>query len=283
MNWLKRARNFILRVWTLFSRHNIPRAAAAMTYFFLMSLFPLLLCVNAVVSRFDVDMAQLLSMLRRVLPHQAVALVGDYFHYLSAVPPVALWIGIPTVLIAASAGLRVLLDTMSELYGLPRSVGLRRIVVSLVFCLLFLLTLCFAVIVVLTGERPLQFLADVLARLLGDNSRVLVQVAAVSRLWAWLRYLLLFCFVGLLVLTIYRLGLPRGQAKAGSVTINALLSAATMVLVSSLFSRFIDMSANYSLLYGSLASIIVLLLWLYLCGTILLLGAVANRAWRQRI
>lgn len=279
MSWLKRAWAFVLRVWRLFSRHNIPRAAGAMTYFFLLSLFPLLLCVNAIVGRFDVDMAQLLSMLRRVLPQQAVELVGDYFHYLSAVPPVALWIGIPTVLIASSAGLRVLLDTMSELYGHPRSTGVRRLAVSLLFSLLFLLTLCFAIIVVLTGDRPLQFLAQLLARLLGDNSYVLVQVAAVSRLWAWLRYLLLFCFVAVLVLTIYRLGLPAERARAGSVTVSALLSAATMALVSGLFSRFIDMSANYSLLYGSLASIIVLLLWLYLCGTILLLGAVVNRAW----
>ena len=282
MNWFKGAREFVLRAWRLFFRHNIPQAAAAMTYFYLLSLFPLLLCVNAIVGRFDVDMTQMLSMLQRVLPQQAVSLVGDYFHYLSAVPPVALWIGIPTVLIASSAGLRILLDAMSALYGHPRSTGVRRLVVSMLFSLLFLLTLCLAVIVVLTGDRPLQFVARLLGQLLGQNSHVLIQVAAVSRLWGWLRYLLLFCFVAVLVLTIYRLGLPRRQAKAWSVTVSALLSAATMVLVSSLFSRFIDMSANYSLLYGSLASIIVLLLWLYLCGTILLLGAVFNRAWTEK-
>lgn len=282
MNWLKEARDFVLRAWRLFSQHNIPRAAGAMTYFFLLSLFPLLLCVNAIVGRFDVDMAQLLSMLNRVLPHQAVELVQDYFHYLSAVPPGALWVGIPSVLIASSAGLRVLLDTMSELYGHPRSTGVRRLAASLLFSLLFLLTLCFAVIVVLTGERPLQFLADLLAKLLGDNSRVLVQVAAVSRLWAWLRYLLLFCFVGLLVLTVYRLGLPKKRAKTVSVSVSALLSAVAMVLASGVFSRFIELSANYSLLYGSLTSIIVLLLWLYLCGTILLLGAVVNRVWMEK-
>jgi membrane protein len=84
------------------------------------------------------------------------------------------------------------------------------------------------------------------------------------------------------VLTVYRLGLPRRQAKTGAVTVSALASALTMALVSGLFSRFIDMSANYSLLYGSLASIIVLLLWLYLCGTILLLGAVVNRARAEK-
>ncbi len=280
MPWYKRCNDFVLRVWGLFSKYNVPRAAAAMTYFFLLSLFPLLLCVNAIVGRFDLDMARMFSLLNQVLPHQAVELVQDYYHYLSAVPPAALWVGIPTVLIASSAGLRVMLDTMSEMYENPRRTGLRRLIISLLFSLLFLITLSFAVIVVLTGDKPLEFLAQVVSWLLGDNSQMLVQVLAVSRLWTWLRYLLLFCFVAVLVLVVYRMGLPKGEVKTRSVTVSALVSAVTLVLVSGAFSKIIDMSASYSLLYGSLASIIVLLLWLYLCCTILLLGAAINRAWK---
>jgi membrane protein len=51
---------------------------------------------------------------------------------------------------------------------------------------------------------------------------------------------------------------------------------------SAVFSWFIGLSSRYSLLYGSLASIIILLLWLYLCGTILLLGAVFLRVWTKK-
>jgi len=230
---------------------------------------------------FDLDMVQMFSLLGRILPHQAVELVREYFHHLSAVPPAALWVGIPTVLVAASAGLRVLWDALSELYDRPRDMGVRRLGLSLLFSLLFLVTLCLAVIVVLTGDRPLQLVAELLTKLLGAQSLVVTQMSTLTQLWGWLRYLLLFCFVALLVLIVYRLGLPREQAGRMSVTVSAMLSAVAMVLASALFSRFIDLSANYSLLYGSLASIIVLLLWLYLCGTILLLGAVINRVWTE--
>ena len=63
---------------------------------------------------------------------------------------------------------------------------------------------------------------------------------------------------------------------------SALLCATALVVVSAVFSWFIGLSSRYSLLYGSLASIIILLLWLYLCGTILLLGAIFNRVWTKR-
>ena len=282
MRAFRAAADFVLRVWRLSTGHNVPRAAAAMAYFFLLSLFPLLLCVNAVVGSLQLDTVQMLDFLGRVLPRQTVELLGESLHHLAAVPPAALLAGIPATLIASSAGLRVLLDTLDELYGHPRQIGLWRIISSVLFSLLFLLTLCLAVVVVLTGDRPLRLLLELLARLFGDRSQVLVQAAAISRLWMWLRYLLLFCFVVILVLTLYRLGLPRAQARRASVTVTALLSAMALVAASAVFSSIINVSANYSLLYGSLASMIVLLVWLYLCGTILLVGAAVNRAWTEQ-
>ena len=42
------------------------------------------------------------------------------------------------------------------------------------------------------------------------------------------------------------------------------------------------MSSRYSLVYGSLASVIILMLWLYLCGNIVNLGNVLNYVWWRR-
>ena len=52
----------------------------------------------------------------------------------------------------------------------------------------------------------------------------------------------------------------------------ALLAAAALVAATALFSRLIGLSARYSLVYGSLASVVILLVWLYLCGNLLILG-----------
>ena len=271
--------SFVKQVYGLYGRHSVSRAAAALAYYFVLSVFPLLLCVNAFVGLAHVDIQALLRSLDRVLPRQALELVGDYVTYASHnSSPAVVYAALTAIVLSASAALRVLLDTMDELYDHPRDTGVRRIVVSVLFSLLFLVTVYLSILVIFTGDWFLRWLARVLPVRLRD----MVNFSAVSGLWRWLRYLLLFCFVMLLVLALYRLGTPKELSRPRPMLASALLCALALVAASAVFSRFIGLSSRYSLLYGSLASMVILLLWLYLCGTVLLLGAACNRVWTQK-
>ena len=269
---------FVLDMVRTGGRYRIPRSAAALAYFFLLSFFPLLLCINAFVGLFHLDVQHLINSVGQFLPSQAVELARDYVQYLSQnQSPALLLAGVPGVLLPASAGLRVLLDTMDELYEQPRQTGLRRIVASVFFSLLFLVTVYLSIVVILTGD----WFLGLMERILPAELAAMWNFSGVADLWRWLRYLLLFCFVMLLVLALYRLGTPKENARSGSMLVSALLCALALVAASAVFSRIIVMSSRYSILYGSLASLVVLLLWLYLCGTILLVGAVFNRVWKK--
>ena len=85
----------------------------------------------------------------------------------------------------------------------------------------------------------------------------------------------------LFVLLTYRLSLPRGGTRP-PILPGAILASAALVAFSVLFSWFIGLSSRYSLVYGSLASVIILLVWLYLCGNILIVGNVFNYVWSCR-
>lgn len=265
-------------VWSLakemhrhYSRHNLPRAAGALAYFFVLSIFPLLLCTTTLVGLAHVDVQAFLLSLERVLPRAALELLSDYVNYAAQThSPALLYAAVPAIVLSASAALRVLLDTMDELYGQPRDTGMRRILISALFSALFLVTVYLSVLVIFTGNWFLHWLDGALPGTLAS----ILHFSALSRLWRWLRYLLLFCFVMLLVLALYRLGTPKQHVHLPSMLVSSLLCSGSLVGASALFSWFIGLSSRYSLLYGSLASIIILLLWLYLCGTILLLGAV---------
>jgi len=264
-----------------YGQYNLSRAAAGLAYFLVLSFFPLLLCLNFFVGLFRVDIQQLLTSLEQVLPGAALELARNYVSYVSEnQTPALLLAGLSAIVLSASAGLRVLLDTMYEIYHHPRDTGLRRILVSVGFSLLFLLTVYLSVAVILTGDWFLRLLGRLLPRRLLAG----MEFAAFSAVWRWLRYLLLFCFVILAVTALYRIGIPRKELSRGTLLTSALLVALALVGVSSLFSRFIALSSRYSLVYGSLASLIILLVWLYLCGNILLLGALFHRnRGRKRI
>ena len=94
-------------------------------------------------------------------------------------------------------------------------------------------------------------------------------------LWQWLKYGILLAVVFLFVLLLYRFSAP-GQAPSPPVIPGALLAAVSLAGASLVFSVIVSHSARYSLVYGSLASVIIMLVWLYLCGNILILGNVVN-------
>lgn len=274
-----KAAAFIRELYRMYSRHNVDRAAGALAYFFLLSFFPGLLCLNVLVGWAQADVLSGLLRLEGLFPREALELVTDYVSFAAQNrSPALLFAAVPAIVLSASAALRVLLDTMDEMYDRPRDTGVGRIAVSVLFSLLFLVTVYLSLLVVLTGGWFLRWLERVLpAQLAG-----MIRLAALSELWLWLRFLLLFCFVMLLVLAVYRLGTPKQQVRRGPMLVSALLCSLALVVASAVFSWLIGMSSRFSLLYGSLASIIVLLLWLYLCGTILLLGAAVNRVWTKK-
>jgi uncharacterized BrkB/YihY/UPF0761 family membrane protein len=56
----------------------------------------------------------------------------------------------------------------------------------------------------------------------------------------------------------------------------ALAAAVILVIASMVFSRLITASIRYEILYGSLASFIILMVWLYVCAVILIMANVIN-------
>ena len=274
---------FVRDMVQAYGRLGVSRAAAALAYFLILTLFPLLVCVNFFIGLLELDPEAVFSALDPLLPRESLSIILEYLTYVSGIPqsqstPLLL-ASLFTILLSASAGLRTLLKTMDELYQIRHVSSLRRVAVSVILSLLFLLTIYLSIVVIFTGDWFFQVLEERLPPPLAE----LIPLRLLSQLWGWLRYLLLFFCVLLLVLAVYRMGTPPPLRREKKVLrLTALLSAGALVACSVLFSWFIGMSSRYSLVYGSLASLIILLVWLYFCGNILLVGAVAGRVWFRR-
>ena len=266
--------SYVLEVADCYSRAGVSRSAAALAYFLVLTLFPLLMCVNSLIGLFHLDLEQVLQSLDQVLPSGVLSVISDYLGYVSQSQSAALfWAGLFTILLSASAGLRTLFLTMDDLYQVEHLHSFRRIVLSVLLSVLLLLTIYLSVVVIFTGDWFFGLLQEHLPQRL----TAVIPLTALARLWQWMRYLLLFCFVLLLVLVVYRAGTPREAARPRILLLSALAASAAIVVSSVVFSWFIGLSSRYALVYGSLASLIILLVWLYLCGNILLLGVVAGQ------
>ena len=265
----KRPVKFILEMTDLYFSKHISRSAAELAYFLILSFFPLLICVNAFIVLLPVDLEAVLAAAAPLLPKAAYDILGEYVGYITTnQSPGLLAAGIFMTLFFASAAFRALMNIMEEIYSRKGYRGFRQIVASVLFALLLLVTIFLSLVVLLTGG----WLFQEVERLLHLDAGVLPWD------WQWMRFLLLFLLVFLFVLLVYRMAAPRGKPRPPIMT-GAFLAAVALSVFSILFSWFIGLSSRYSLVYGSLASIIILLVWLYLCGNILILGNVFNCVW----
>lgn len=270
--------SFVMETADRYMSIGAPRSAAALSYFLVLTLFPLLVCVNYFIGLFHLDLENLLRSLDQLLPAGALAVMEDYLGYVAGSQSDALLLAsIITILISASAALRTLLATLDSLHGTKNVPIVRRVLLSVLLSALFLLTIYLSVVVIFTGEWFFWLLEERLPQSIAQF------IPPLSGLWRWMRYLLLFCFVLLLVLVVYRAGTPRKAMRTRMVVLSSLAAALAIAAASAVFSWFIGMSSRYALIYGSLASLIILLVWLYLCGCILLLGAVLGRVIEDRL
>lgn len=268
-NVLKKILSTIQELARLYSERQIARASAALSYYMTMTIFPLIICLYSLLGHNHGGAVELLEMAEDFLAAETVQAVHSFLDYVAAENSTAMLIAGLTVLIStASAGVRSLQATVGELQGGRRYQGLKDLLFSLLFSVGFLAVMYFSVLVILTGQELLALLSRYVPLVHPDSS------------WAWLRFLLLAGIELLIFLGIY--AICRRRNDRYPVLPGALLATVGTVLMSGAFSIFIGASTRYPLVYGSLASIILLMFWLYLCCQIIYMGAALNIILRNR-
>lgn len=270
---LPRPIRFGLDVAGIYFEKNVGRASAELAYFLILTFFPVLICLNAVIGTLHLDVASLLENASIIIPEAALNILTEYVRYITDNQSTTLLIGgIIMTLFPASAAIRALMNIMDEIYGRKSYSGLWQIVASVAFSVLFLLTIYLSLVVVLTGNWFFHMLENFIHHF--------PRFAHVTLPWEWqwMRFVLLFCLVMIFVMLLYRATAPREKPRP-PVLFGAFFASAALVLSSVVFSYFIGLSSRYSLVYGSLASVVILLVWLYLLGNILILGNCFNWVW----
>lgn len=266
--WESAPVRFVREMVGIYFDKHVARASAALVYWLILTIFPLLICLNSFIAWLEVDVASALEVLEPILPAGLLSVVEDYLYYADVTAgesPAFFAVGVFTMVVFASAAVRSLMDIMDEIYQRKGYGPVVRVVISVGFSLAFLVVIYLSMVVVLTGTRLFHVLED----------RLGLRFLSWLLDWPWLKFALLFGTVFLLISLIYLVVAPPGKPRA-PVFLGALVTSACLVAASAVFSLFMRFSSRYSLIYGSLASLIILLLWLYLCGNVLILGNVFN-------
>ena len=248
---------------------QIPLASAALSYYLTMTFFPLVICLYTLLGKNYERALAILAFLEEFLSRDTIETISSFLHYVADNHSNAMfYAGMLLMLSSASAAVRSMQITIGRMQGGRRYGGILAILFSILFSVVFLLATYFAILVMFSSRDLLEVLNKGIPFL------------DISRSWHWIKYLILFGLLFLIQWAIFTVS--RGKHMRYRTFPGALLSTVGMVAMSMVFARFIAVSARYSLVYGSLASMILLMYWLYLSCQIIYVGAAFNISLRDK-
>ena len=263
-------RRFFRHLLDLFNTHQLTTSAAGLSYYITMTFFPLLICLYTLLGNNYDQAVRVIEFLQPLVPERSYSAITGYMEYVSENYSITMMVlALSVILFTASAGVRSLETTIGRMQGRQRYEGVFFFFFSVVLSLAFLFTVYFGIVVMFTGESMLSHVSIALPYLQIDD------------VWVNMRYPLLFVLAFILHILVYVV--CRSREQRYSVVPGALTATLLMVGVSALFSLFINASIKYPLLYSSLASLILIMFWLYCCCLVVYIGAAINIAlWKSR-
>ncbi len=264
--WLKRVLFFVGRVIASFLRNRGILLAGGVGYNALLSLVPFLTLALATLSLFF-DEESILAILRRelgsLLPLQADTLLQTAETFLQNQAATRL-VSVAALLFFSSIAFRMLEEAVAAIFHTSNQGARRSFWVSALLPYLFILTLMIGLFFTTLLTYGLDALGDRSLSVFGTELDLADSVRAILRLTGFLGLVLLFA-------GIYRV-LPVVRIPMRRALLGGLCAAVLWRLVGMILAYYFTNLSMVSVLYGSLATVVVMLLLLETAFIILLLG-----------
>jgi membrane protein len=261
-------KDILLRVKSQIKEDHASIVAAGVTFYGFLAIFPAIAAVVSIYGIF-VDPAtveQHLNQLTAVLPPQAHELLSQQLKTLAGKSGSTLGLGLAISIFlaiwSAKKGASALIEGMNIAYDEDDERGFfKKTAVSLAFTFgaILLAIICAVLVVALPAAL--------------GNLGLSGPVALALRIARWV---LLAVILGTALALIYRYAPDRDHAKWRWVTWGSAVAVVLWLLASWAFSYYVSNFGSYNKTYGSLAAVVILLMWLFISSYIVLLGAEIN-------
>lgn len=251
-------------------KDGVSHAAAELAFFLLFSLFPLLMVLNSLLGMANFSEVTILNA-TRFLPDDVQNIVVSYLGYLGSKNSMQpLLVGSVLTLYFLSRAVRSIIYSMRRIYRTePRRGPIGTVITSLVLTAGLLLLIAMSILLIVVGQRFLEIVTRWFPTLEAGATRV-----------HYLSYPVAIVIALAFLMVLYSL-VPPVHVRWRDAFPGAGVSLIGWVVLTRCFAYYVDNMGRYSILYGSIGAIIVLMLWLYLTSTTLILGGVLNHILDQ--
>lgn len=257
--------NFIKKLFYNIQQDYISEVSAQCSYYTILSFIPFIILVITLIQYTGIEPKTLFDFISRIIPDSMNEIVLNIVQEVYSKSIGTISISIIFTIWSAGQGLFALTKGMQNIYKTDNDkkpsylyIRIKSILETILFILLIVIGLVFLVF--------------------GSNIRLVLSskltiYSILSTIWAKLIFTVATFIVFLLV---YRF-MPKHKVTIRSQIYGAIFSAISLNVVSFIFSKYLYIFKDFSITYGSLTTLMLIMMWTYLCFYIIFIGAELNK------
>lgn len=270
MKILKKAFNFIHMLIKRFFEDEVIAMSNELTYKLILAIFPFIIFAMSLIGFFNIDGNYLLSQIDGILPDQIHSMLVVFVNeVVNEKNPGILSVSLIVSIFSSSSGFNAIIKGINKAYGITdkRNILQKRLI-SMLLTVVFAVTLVSSALLFVFRDK----IASLLMRYFPGNS-------AVSTVFSYTGYTLSLFALFFAIITIYKFSCGK-KIKLTDFIPGALVTVVIWTMAGKVFNIYINNFSNYSKVYGSVASVFILMFWLNLISVALLLGSEVNALLR---
>ena len=250
---------------------HVSSFAGHAALFLLMSIFPMAMFCISIFSYLPIDIGRLTQYLLTIIPEGSLPLVNQILaEAYAGSTTIMTSFTMLVMLFCASKGVYAVIIGMNAVYGIRETRGTMLLyALAAAYVVIFFAALGLMMILIVLGNNIFNWLLQFVPGMI-----------AFDRLFRYGKYLCMLVFLLVFFLLVY-MNVPDRRSKIRYEFFGALFSTVAWLAYSWAFSYYISNYANYSVTYGSLATVVIFILWLYGTMNIVFVGAEINVVLRK--
>lgn len=243
-----------------------------LAFFLVLSIIPLVALIATIVTQTSISIDSIIKMVNDTLPKEVADLITQALSGKSLNMNIVIFYG--SAFLLASNGPYSMITISNHIYKVKDKDFLSKQIKSLFMTVIMVILLLFMMLVPAYGDQIIKLIADIV------ENKTLINTIGI--IYSILKYPLSFLMIFFCIKLLYTIA-PDTRIRSKDTTYGALFTTFMWIVTTEIYSFYVSQFSTYNLLYGSIANLIILLLWVYLLSYIFVLGIAMNCSRTQEI
>ena len=262
---IERIRGYLKKLANILKKPEMTILPSNIAFNIILAIIPLLTIVVLIASYFDISIDLVSNLVSNVMPEAVADIIIDVISGKGFDKSIGLFNIV--AFIVASNGTYAIINTSNTLYKIRKRDYLKDRISSIILLFIVIILFVFLLVVPIFGDGIIKLMTN--AKLLSNYAK---DAMVVFNIIKWPISLLIIYLNIKLIYTIA----PSKNIKSEETTYGATFTTIGWLLATVIFKFYISHFARYDIIYGNLASIIIMMVWMYFLSYIFVLGMAIN-------